>query len=319
MNTMDCKDIKALLSAIIDDELDAEHRHEAERHLADCSDCRAIVNEAEGLNDMIAMDAQAGVDGMSLPPDFEQRVLQRTIYAGDGRSRRHAWGMWSGWLAAAASLALAAFLWIGGQQQSSTPGDSLAISGQAEAIGGAPSQPSSHRQNQPVVRPAAYTTGVDLRSQTFDGGLPAEAFRVQRASLTDVTMPYDPVFVWSDGVQRDDVSASPQAQARSPLSRDDADTLFSASVLIDRFIGADLNSFADVEHIRQVIELDDLLPRLSAAREQVSHADRPIVFAAESVLLRIAHGPLDRDDAIVLQETVERMNLAVEIEAMTER
>ena len=44
---MDCTDIKAMLSGLVDDELDAPTRHQAERHLANCKACRSLVSEAE--------------------------------------------------------------------------------------------------------------------------------------------------------------------------------------------------------------------------------------------------------------------------------
>jgi anti-sigma factor RsiW len=308
MNIMDCKDIKALLSAIIDDELDAEHRHAAERHLSECADCRAIINEAEGLNDLIALDARTKAGAPSMPMSFEQGVLKRTVYANGSQLRRHRWSVWSGWfVAAAASLALVAVLWVGDRQQH---GDSIA------AIGGQSSLPAT-AGTAAVVRPAAYTTGVNLRSQTFDGGLPAEAFRIHRASLSDVTIPFDPVFDWQDEAAREVEQSS--ARATAPISSDDADTLYSASLLIEMFADADVDATADIDRIRRVIEIDELLPRIKLARERMSGQEQLTVFAAESVLARIAHGSLQRDEMRTLQQAINRMNLAAEIEAMSER
>ena len=43
MTTMQCPDIKALLSGLVDDEIDGETRHLAERHIATCRPCRALL------------------------------------------------------------------------------------------------------------------------------------------------------------------------------------------------------------------------------------------------------------------------------------
>lgn len=314
MNTMDCTDIKALLSAIVDDELDDARRHAAERHLADCADCRTLIDETEALNDLIVQDAGAGASGSSLPADFEQRVLAETVHRDGVRMRRYRMSMWTAWLATAASITVASVVWLDGRSQPDGGSDSLARRDFESATD--PFSPSQAMNRHRHVRPATYTTGIDLRSQTFEGGLPAEAFRVQHAALTDLTLPYDPVFPQPET----DAAASfaePGDELR--LAQEDADTLYSAALLIDMFSDADLQSFSEVERIRQVIELDDLLPRLSRTRERLADADRPIVFAAESVLLRIAHGPLDRDDAAALQDTVERMSLAATVETMSER
>jgi hypothetical protein len=320
MKNMDCKDIKALLSAIIDDELDVDRRHAAERHLADCADCRAIVSEAEGLTDLIALDAQAKADATTLPMGFEQRVLERTVHAEHLYVPHRTWSMWTGWFAAAASLTLAAVVWLGNQP--ADPGqESIALLTPESVTDPALHEPS---QSRVVTRPASYTTGVNLRSQTYDGGLPAEAFRVRNATLSDVTIPHDPIFDDLSVTGPAVATASAETEHRSeprpaPLHRADADSLYSASLLIEIFADSDLTSFVEVDRIREVIEHDELLLRLATARERVTGPDRAMVFAAESVLLRIAHGPLDRDDAIELQAFIDEINLASEIEAMSDR
>ena len=72
---MDCTDVKALLSAIIDGELPADDRHRAERHLADCATCRTVVSDAEHADALVA--ATVGLDGPDdrLPDGFEGAVL----------------------------------------------------------------------------------------------------------------------------------------------------------------------------------------------------------------------------------------------------
>ena len=100
----------------------------------------------------------------------------------------------------------------------------------------------------------------------------------------------------------------------SRLSSDDSDTLYSASTLMEMLAQADLNTFSDVERIRRIAEYDNLLDRLAEARGHVSLVERPMVIAAESVLLRIVNGPLDISDLRTLNETVSRLDLAAELE-----
>ena len=51
---MDCTDIKSLLSALLDDHLDAPTLHRAERHLSACLSCRNFVGDAERNDRLIA-------------------------------------------------------------------------------------------------------------------------------------------------------------------------------------------------------------------------------------------------------------------------
>ena len=83
MTTMDCADIKALLSSLIDDEVDPETRHLTERHISGCSSCRSLMNEAESLDRLIALDGELPFD--QLPVGFEDSVLLRRQMPGDYR------------------------------------------------------------------------------------------------------------------------------------------------------------------------------------------------------------------------------------------
>ena len=117
MRTMDCTDIRVLLSGLIDDEVDGDTRHAAERHLAECAECRALIDEAESLNQLI-VTSTAGADGIEpLSPDFIGNVLSRTVYARP-TSRRSTtdWTSWLGWFAAAAALLMAVVLWFDDQR-----------------------------------------------------------------------------------------------------------------------------------------------------------------------------------------------------------
>src|SRR5687767_3970761 len=112
MTNFDCQDIKALLSGLVDGELDQEKRHHAERHLAECKPCRNLVDETERLNEMVALDAQRLLWPIGLPAEFEDRVLRRTLYADAYQFAGRRWTSWLGWVAAAAALLLAASIWL---------------------------------------------------------------------------------------------------------------------------------------------------------------------------------------------------------------
>ncbi len=107
---MDCTDIKALLSALLDDHLDAPTLHRAERHLAECRSCRSFVGEAERNERLIAEEVASAFRGDGPPEGFEQAVLGRTIHAPPvGPLVR--WTRWLGWVAAAAALMLLVTTW----------------------------------------------------------------------------------------------------------------------------------------------------------------------------------------------------------------
>ena len=78
MDTIDCTDIKVLLSGLVDDEVDEPTRYRAERHLADCADCRRILDEMESLNHLIALEAGDEPETDALSDDFVCAVLDRT-------------------------------------------------------------------------------------------------------------------------------------------------------------------------------------------------------------------------------------------------
>lgn len=111
-----CEDVEALISGIVDGELDRDTRHAAELHLQNCPACRAKVNQAEALDGLVA------AAGERQGPDvLPERVRLGVIGAVDrdrARTLRHPVFAWSGW-ALAAALALLLTVgslagWLGG-------------------------------------------------------------------------------------------------------------------------------------------------------------------------------------------------------------
>ncbi|MHC4106502.1 MAG: zf-HC2 domain-containing protein [Planctomycetota bacterium] len=259
---MDCTDIKAMLSGLIDGEVDGTTRHDAERHLAGCESCRQMVDEAERLDERVAAEAgsyQAG--GWS--KELEGAVLSRTVYA-DGRRATGQWTTWLGWLAAAASLALALTIWAL-ERQGSPP---VIIPGSAVQV-----------RSSPRVFPATYRPGPELRSSVYDGELPVETL-------------IGPV-----------------------LTREDAEALDATSQVL-----ALLPEMAtDLEHVRGIIEYDELLSRLAEARQRLEPGDGPAVLAAESILAAIVAGPLSAERLAELREMVDRLKLVARLGAISAR
>jgi hypothetical protein len=149
MRTSDCTDIKVLLSALVDDQIDAEGRYAAERHLAECEACRRLMEQAESLDALVSADIRRLVDPRGLPAEFERQVLARTVRAQEPQPYLRQWTTWTGWLAAAAALALAVAIWIADRRVGMTP----------RTIDGPFPEPVTTE-----AFPAAYDTGTRLRS-----------------------------------------------------------------------------------------------------------------------------------------------------------
>ena len=293
MNELDCKDIKALLSGLVDGELEAQTRHQAERHLGGCKPCRELVDEAERLNALLATDAQGPA---GLPEGFADRVLHQTIYADAYNFAGRRWTSWLGWVAAAACLALAMTIWF-----------------------------VNPRGYSPSTTPTAVPAYASIaKSWTYDGNLSPESIARQRVAAQG--RDFDPDV-------DEELARTMPAGSSAPLSassydssllttsitRDDADAWYAASNLLDMLSRADLRSFADVERIRQIAEYDDLLDRLADSRSRLNWNDRPAVLAAESVLIRVVRGPLSLEDLRMVHDTVQQLNLADRIEDLSSR
>ena len=143
MESMDCTDIRALISGLVDDELDASRRHLAERHLAECAECRAAVGEMETLNQVGHAAAQRHLVPESLPDGFAGAVLSRTVYATGSRGGRKAgWLNWLGWMAAAAALFLAVLIWaMDNQPPTATDGPARMVDSGARDVPAGEPQP----------------------------------------------------------------------------------------------------------------------------------------------------------------------------------
>lgn len=302
MNTMDCADIKALLSGLIDDQVDPETRHLTERHISNCSSCRALMNEAESLDRLIAMEGENSFN--QLPAGFEESVLSLTSPSSVIIPYHRRLSTWFGWMAAAASLALAMTIWVNDRQKLI---DLSAGNFVVEIIPNPPNEVVMPPAVAPVqVHNANYTRPVyGNHMNSFDDDFFFVTDEENETSTVEA--------VRADSRRLDELSD------RLTISEDDALTLYTASILLEMIAHADTTTFADIEMARRIIEYDDVLQRLAEARDHLDPADLPALFAAESIFTRIVLGPIDINDLRRIRESVINLNLAVVIDELSDR
>ncbi len=249
MQSMDCTDIKVLLSGLIDDEVDRETRHVAERHIAGCDACRRLLDEAEALNELIVTDAETAA-GAGLPDDLVGNVLSRTVHA-DQRRGPHGLTNWLGWLAAAAVLLLTLSLRLMDGPPAPAP--------KSTALAPVPQDPVAGNRSK-VTEQSSVRQASFLQSSIYEGNVPP--------------------FL--------DAGASETPR----MLREDAEAFDAASLVLEILIAADLDDADRLAEIREIATYDELLPRLTAARERLDEeADQVAVIAAESALLTVLQDP----------------------------
>lgn len=306
--SFDCTDIKAVLSGLIDDQVDTETRHLAERHLAQCTACRALMSEAEALDDLIVLDAAAISPGR-LPSGFMDNVLNRTVYARMYEHAGFSWTNWLGWVAAAACLCLAVTMFVLDRQSRS----------RMNIISGAGS--GSIAATAPDAPVRMTSDGTMLRSFTYDGPIQPTALRASHRMVIESESMLDEST--RTAIDHELALAHPTRSAlervaqRLTISQADSDTLDAASRLLEMVAESDLTNFADIEFARRIAVYDELAERLAEVRTRVKPADRAAVLAAESIILRIVNGPLDMNDLRMLHDTVASLDLAAQLGAMT--
>lgn len=377
--TIDCKDIAALLSGLVDGEVSGDERHRAERHLAGCASCRSLLDEAESLDRLLAADAAMLEE---LPAGFMDGVLARTTRAGVARRTLGSrWLAIGGWMAAAASLTLAFGFWVSDNRTGARPGSGGAIANGTESAPG-PSIAQNNTNNGDLIarsgagsRVSSYHNVPRYGSMTLDAAIPMETYGAAQPDLNSVANTEGPgASINSLGAQvrptadnggfgMDAIGAAQSSQAgddlrrlfdrwrselwtksmvgavlvadqnngaaptvlqprvpeRLPLSRGDAETLRSATTLLEMLMDADHQSFRDVERIRRIAENDNLIARIGDTRSRLSPIDRPAILAVESIVHRIVYGPVSLGDLSVMAKTVADLNLIGQLDTMTGR
>ena len=111
-----CADVQAVLSGLLDDEVDAATRHLAESHLAGCSRCRATLQKAEELD--LLTRATFAAHERRWSPSLEHRIEAAIFNPFETRAvaalsrRRLLAAAWSGWGMAVAAAVAAGFLFL---------------------------------------------------------------------------------------------------------------------------------------------------------------------------------------------------------------
>ena len=256
MNTLDCTDIQALLSALIDGEVEDGVRHQAERHLAECQRCRERINEAEALDELIQSGVASMIDPGGLPQGFENRVLSRTIYQQAHRPYLQQWTTWGGWAAAAAALALAITIWVSDRRAGVMPvhQSGLVSPGLSAGTGS-------------QVKTAVYSTGSQHRSLTLDRTL----------GFDELRSPPDATDVLEQGAD-----VEPDITVRQ---REDAETLYFTAVLLQMLQEASDPSPEDLDELRLRHGVRPAAPSSGRAATSIE-APRPPARDRRGILLR---------------------------------
>lgn len=176
-----CSELKAALSAYLDDELTREERLRADAHLVDCGKCRDLIERAEQLDDSLraqfALDLERATAEIKAD-SVDTAAMQASVLAAIGaRPQRR----WLPRLAIAAGIAAAALasimLWNSGSRN-----DALAPLGPGQF---ASSKDAASREIEPVAQPRReaialasldpderqllYSTGVILTNLKREG------------------------------------------------------------------------------------------------------------------------------------------------------
>lgn len=300
---MDCKDIAALLSGLIDATVEADVRHRAERHLAACMACAELLSKAESLDAMMMV----GLDEVEeFPEGLERAVLAQTTRAGAIRLGGHRWFAITGWLAAAASLALAATMWM-------TQGGSADSRG--EVVKGGRSVDHTYYTMRPEQRSAlsdAYlvmheneivaeqpsSTGAGVNS----GVLTALALGVESATSLAVVLDRPMYFT-----------------GKLRLRRSDEETLFHLAELLERLEAFDGGSMKIVDDLRRTIESEGLIDSVARTRQRLPDEQRFSIYAAESILWRLVNGPVDEGDVGEMHQMMQSLDLVSRIDRISGR
>ncbi len=255
-----CSDLKAALSAYLDDELTRDERLHADAHLIDCGKCRTLVERAEALDDTLRRKFAEDLDAAAqeIPADsVDTAAMQAQVFASIGARERK---LWLPRLAIAASIvaavATSVALWRASNAVQgvgpSAPGEFVRGDDAPRAVPpvAAPSQGAVQLASLDADdRQLLYSTGVilqNLRKSGFDN--PA-----QREELSAIAR-YDELVDRLDALV---ARVDPKDRPAVTLARETIEAMIETS--------ADPKHWDTVRRDMERNELDVKLDRLSEA------------------------------------------------------
>ncbi|MGI9012712.1 MAG: anti-sigma factor family protein [Phycisphaerales bacterium] len=341
---LDCTDISVLMSGLLDDQLDADVRHLAERHLASCPACRKSLDQAE----MFEADLAAALREVDEIPDgFEAAVLSSTTRSGPMHiTARSRWFNTTGWLAAAAAITIAAVGWMNPFNSSNDAQPGLAggkgvveLAGTNDAMrsrsgNGAMNVARNDDRGSETVSVFAsyYPLGAEVISAPMDRYL---------EPIKGTFMPLKNAAAVSDGGKT--ISATTEsafANVQQPalgfenatssavvldrpmyftgnsprVFREDQETLKRVAEVLQMLAAYEGESMKPAEDMRRIIESDNLLKRLERSRQRIAPEHRFVLLNAESILWHIVEGPIAEVDLREMRDAARTLDITGRIE-----
>jgi hypothetical protein len=345
---MDCTDLRAILSGFVDGELDPPRRHEAERHLVECAECRARVARTESLDVLLREAASRWGREEPLPPPIIERVLARTIADVGALRRARRWAM-VGWLAAAAGVALAATAWWAAERRPQSdlpPSDRVngltgeLASGVSGHAGGARpttdgSSPGLRLDPRVEPGPRPPVSPERLPRSTQDSPRRVAAEDPARTAPPLAATPHEHMVTlalhgppsWLTLVPTNGASDLPWQELEDLRGnellaedvQDGVDTLIATAQLLRHFHRVRFASPKCLSELRARIEYDRLLDRLDQADLLLGSVEgHESIRAASAMLLRLQHLSDDLEDLREMQRDLCRIPLARRLEQLAE-
>jgi len=292
MNTMEqftCDDISAVLSGLLDGELDERRQHVADVHLAKCERCRTMVNEAEELDAEVRASVSAREEAC-WSDELERRILLSindpvTEWRSQRRLRISAW---SGWATAIAALIMVAFLLVFENGGSNSGGSAEDINRLASSNTNTNANSGAHR---------------DVQAKGVNEGASSEAVAANRSVVEDEG---DDSVVSSDEklidenrfALNDDANANDNSEEGSVKGDADAGASDAVTVNDSGFTAIDLlGDYSSISSRLAVFVPDERsasAPLFEGNEESASETDREAESAIDSS--RVASGGMVGDD-----------------------
>jgi hypothetical protein len=346
--TLDCTGFRALSSAFVDGQLPTAELREAECHLVDCVACRTLVDRLETIDaDLRQMALRYGAAA-----PLSERVVQSVLNQTTRRDRivkrwRIAGG--TGW-AAAAVLALAWF--VSSQEDISAfapaPGDldgSMSVAIDRSTDGGINGGASQMTLDRPLGSSGgSFGSAAHERYRMGLSQSPlhlADRFSAYHRVGLAATLPaLHGQLDWSDlqaecgkgdrcdtprnGSQRPAAYTTRNKKydpviAADPLDASDIDTIFAASLLVDRLAQLEIGDLEELERLRYIVSYDNVIDRLRTTRRRVDAIDRPLIGATQCFFIRVLRGSSEDQVIAEMQSDLSMLELQQKLEDLGHR